>query len=63
MEISKSAFKALNIQIPPQKNVEDFSKIIKPLFNKRKLNEQQIINLGRIKNKILPKLMSNELKI
>lgn len=63
MEISKSAFKALNIQIPPQKNVEDFSKIIKPLFNKIKLNEQQIINLGRIKNKILPKLMSNELKI
>lgn len=36
MEISKSAFKALNIQIPPQKNVEDFSKIIKPLFNKIK---------------------------
>lgn len=63
MEISKSAFKALNIQIPPQKNVEDFSKIIKPLFNKIKLNGQQIINLGRIKNKILPKLMSNELKI
>lgn len=63
MEISKSAFKALNIQIPPQKNVEDFSKIIKPLFNKIKLNEQQIINLGRIKNKILPKLMSNEFKI
>lgn len=63
MEISKSAFKALNIQIPPQKNAEDFSKIIKPLFNKIKLNEQQIINLGRIKNKILPKLMSNELKI
>lgn len=63
MEISKSAFKTLNIQIPPQKNVEDFSKIIKPLFNKIKLNEQQIINLGRIKNKILPKLMSNELKL
>lgn len=63
MEISKSAFKTLNIQIPPQKNVEDFSKIIKPLFNKIKVNEQQIINLGRIKNKILPKLMSNELKI
>ena len=60
MEISKSAFKSLSLQIPPKHIVAEFCKGIKPIFEKIKTNELQIRTINKTKDNILPKLMSNE---
>lgn len=59
MEISKSAFKSLDITIPSQKEVSDFVTMIKPYFDKIKLNEEQIRLITKQRDVLLPKLMSN----
>ncbi len=63
MEISKSAFKSLDIQIPSSKEVNDFVDRIKPIFEKIKANEMQIQTLIQQRDGLLPKLMSGEVKI
>lgn len=63
MEISKSAFKSLGLQIPPKHIVAEFCRGIKPIFEKIKINELQIRTINRTRDNILPKLMSNEIKI
>lgn len=63
MEISKSAFKSLSLLIPPKQFVAEFCKVVKPIFNKIKTNELQIRTINKTKDRILPKLMSNEIKI
>ena len=63
MEISKSAFKSLDITIPSQKEVSDFVAMIKPYFDKIKLNEEQIRLIAKQRDILLPKLMSNEIQL
>lgn len=63
MEISKSAFKSLDITIPSQNEVSDFVTMIKPYFDKIKLNEEQIRLITKQRDILLPKLMSNEITI
>ncbi len=63
MEISKSAFKSLSLQIPPKHIVDEFCDRIEPIFEKIKINELQIRTINKTKDNILPKLMSNEIKI
>ena len=59
MEISKSAFKSLDIVIPTKAEVVGFVLSVKPFFEKIKLNEKQIYLLLKQKELILPKLLSN----
>ena len=63
MEISKSAFKSLDVIIPSKTEVNNFIKTIKPYFEKIKLNEQQIRLITQKRDILLPKLMSNEINI
>jgi len=63
MEISKSAFKSLDITIPSRKEVADFVKMVKTYFDKIKLNEKQIRLITKQRDILLPKLMSNEINI
>ena len=49
--------------IPPVTIISEFSKRINPLFNAIRIYENEIRNLSKIRNTILPKLMSGELKI
>lgn len=63
MEISKSAFKTLQISIPPKQVLIDFQIIIKPLFEKIKSNQTQIRTLTTLRDTLLPKLMSGEVRI
>lgn len=63
MEISKSAFKTLEIQIPPKQSLVDFQIIIKPLFEKLKSNQTQIRTLTTLRDTLLPKLMSGEVRV
>ena len=63
MEISKSAFKSLGIQIPSKAEVADFVSTVKPYFDKMKLNERQIRLITKQRDMLLAKLMSNEITI
>lgn len=63
MEISKSAFKSLELQIPSIKEVEGFVNGIKPIFEKIRNNEKHIQTLIQTRDSLIPKLMSNEIVI
>ena len=63
MEISKSAFKSLELQIPSIKEVERFVNGIKPIFEKIRNNEKHIQTLVQTRDSLIPKLMSNEIVI
>ena len=63
MEISKSAFKSLDIVIPSKNEVESFVQEVKPYFEKIRTNEIQIRTLTKTRDGLLPKLMNNEINI
>lgn len=63
MEISKSAFKTLQLQIPPKKVLNNFQLLVKPLFDKIKSNQTQIRTLTALRDTLLPKLMSGEVTV
>lgn len=63
MEISKSTFKSLELQIPSIKEVERFVNGIKPIFEKIRNNEKHIQTLIQTRDSLIPKLMSNEIVI
>ena len=63
MEISKSAFKSIDILIPTKEEVNDFVDRVKPIFEKIKANVLQIQTLIQQRDILLPKLMSNETNI
>lgn len=60
LEISKSAFRTLEISIPPITLREQFDGIVLPLFEKIRKNVYQIHVLEKLRNILLPKLMSGE---
>ena len=63
LEISKSAFKSLEIQIPPCELRGKFQEWIKPNFEKIKSNQTQIRSLTSLRDTLLPKLMSGEVRV
>ena len=63
MEISKSAFKSLDISIPSKKEIDCFVQEVKPCFEKIRTNEIQIRTLTKTRDGLLGRLMSGEIKI
>jgi type I restriction enzyme S subunit len=63
MEISKSAFKTIQLQIPPKEVLRDFQIIVKPLFEKIRFNQIQMGTLKNLRDSLLPKLMSGEVRV
>jgi len=63
LEISKSTFKELDFVIPPKQKLESFNIEIEPMFQKMKSNQIQIRTLTQIRDTLLPKLMSGEVKV
>ena len=63
MEISKAAFKSLDITIPDKSTVIEFNEQVKPLFEKIKFNQRQILSLSVQRDMLLPRLMSGEVKV
>ncbi|WP_421753049.1 restriction endonuclease subunit S [Croceimicrobium sp.] len=63
LEISKTAFKSLEIQSPPTELRNEFQKLIIPNFEKIKSNQTQILTLTALRDTLLPKLMSGEVRI
>ena len=62
-EISKMTFKDLNILIPPTLILKEFDKLIVPTFQKIKNNKIQIQILTQLRDTLLPKLMSGEVRV
>ena len=62
-EISKTSFKALQIVIPPKEILKEFDKVVKHSFEKIKANTHQIRTLEKMRDTLLPKLMSGEVKV
>lgn len=56
-------FSNIDIQIPEEKLIIDFHKIIEPMFNKIFQNEIQIRTLTQLRDTLLPKLMSGEVRV
>jgi type I restriction enzyme, S subunit len=63
LEISKSTFKDLEIEVPTESSVRSFNLSIKPMFDKILANEKQIRTLSRLRDTLLPKLMSGEVRV
>ncbi|MDO9282430.1 MAG: restriction endonuclease subunit S [Methylotenera sp.] len=62
-EISKSNFKALLAVRPPKQVLENFHQKVEPMFRKVKCNQQQIKTLEKLRESLLPKLMSGEITV
>jgi len=62
-EISKSSFRELDFTIPPKEKLKMFDNEIEPLFQKIKSNATQIRTLTKLRDTILPKLMSGEVMV
>lgn len=62
-EISKSNFKALVTIKPFEEVLSKFNTSVEPAFAKIKNNQQQIQTLEKIRDNLLPKLMSGEVRI
>lgn len=61
-EISKSVFKQIEILIPSSELLSQFDVSIKPIFEKIRVNQLQIKKLTTLRDTLLPKLMSEEIK-
>lgn len=62
-EISKSNFKSLPLSIPPPILLTSFQSSVAPLFQKIRCNQIQIRTLENLRDNLLPKLMSGEVRV
>ena len=62
-EISKSVFRKLPFLLPPKDILYGFNKLIAPYFLKIRSNQMQIIMLEKLRDTLLPKLMSGEVRV
>ena len=63
INLSKSDLENIKFAIPPKKILNRFHTIVSPLFNKIILNNVQNDNLTSIRDTLLPKLMSGEIRV
>ena len=62
-EISKSSFKALPFLVPPAEKLEAFDGVVRSMFGKLRANELQVRSLENLRDTLLPKLMSGEVRV
>jgi type I restriction enzyme S subunit len=61
--VNSKIIKAMNIGVPKREEILEYNKIVKPLFNKIKINEEENINLSNLRDTLLPKLMNGEIDL
>jgi type I restriction enzyme S subunit len=62
-EISKSIFRTLPFVLPPKNSLDSFNKIVVPIFEKLRTNQTQIRILEKLRDTLLPKLMSGAVRV
>lgn len=60
--LSVSVVKEYNIIKPTKKIMNEFKHIIKPIYEEVELNQSNILDLKSLRDELLPKLMSGEIK-
>jgi len=63
LEISRGTFRNMLVLVPPSEILESFHKIIHPFHENILKNERTIIYLISIRDSLLPKLMSGEIRV
>jgi type I restriction enzyme S subunit len=61
--ITTNTFKEHKLNIPPDSEIESFEQSVKPYFEKILRNNNQICTLTRLRDTLLPKLMSGEVRV
>ena len=62
-KFNKTDFKSIKLMMPPVNILIKFDRIVKPIFSKIEENRDEISCLTSLRDTLLPKLMSGELKI
>lgn len=63
MEISKKAFRPLPALLPPAEIIDEFQHIAEPLFQRLVENERQVQTLATLRDTLLPRLISGQLRL
>jgi type I restriction enzyme, S subunit len=61
--INSAMIKEMEITIPNADLMSEFQKVTEPLFEKIKTNQQQIQTLEKLRDNLLPKLISGEVRV
>lgn len=61
--INSKMIKDMKIIVPDKSSLEDFEKITKTMFDKIRSNQSQIITIEKLRDTLLPKLMSGEVRV
>lgn len=61
--LSRDTVYAISTPIPPKEAISDFGSFIETLYNRKTRNKQQTDTLSKMRDALLPKLMSGELTI
>ena len=61
--ITVKTFEGINVTIPNDKEIVVFNTMVKPIFEKIKSNQKQILALTSQRDTLLPRLMSGEVKV
>lgn len=62
-KFNKTAFRGLKITYPSLKYIAEFESLVKPYFDKIDFNQTQIRTLSALRDTLLPKLMSGEVRV
>jgi len=63
LEISKSNFRPIPVTTPPDELMRAFDRIVRPLYSRMVTNELSSTTLTQLRNALLPKLISGELRV
>jgi len=61
--LNQATLKSFDVTVPPQEKVYEFDKIVSPSMDKIFENSKQILILEKLRDQLLPKLMSGEIRI
>ncbi|MCC7553024.1 MAG: restriction endonuclease subunit S [Methanobacteriaceae archaeon] len=61
--LNKEQFSKIKIIVPPKKIINNFNIIIEPIFNKIKQIQHENLKLTKLRDILLPKLMSGEIDV
>ncbi|WP_173468501.1 restriction endonuclease subunit S [Fibrobacter succinogenes] len=63
LEITRREFRNMEIVVPSESLLKKFSKIIEPVVNKIRTVKKEIVGLTQSRDRLLPKLMNNEIEV
>jgi len=63
LKINQSNMNSIPVIIPNQENLDNFDKVIQPIFWKIRTNIEQIQSLVKTRDELLPRLMKGEIRV